>query len=524
MSSSHAPYGAEGARGVNGVNGAATRRGYKPRDGGKSPRRGSGRPGIALAIMLSAQLMIILDMTVVNIALPHIQANLHFSATSLSWVLNGYTLTSGGLLLLGGRAGDISGRRRTFIAGISLFTLASLAGGLSTTASLLIAARTLQGVGGALASPAVLALIVTSFPEGRERTRALGIYMGVITGGSSLGLVLGGVITEWLSWRWVLFINVPIGIAVVAVAPLFVGETPRLAGRFDLAGALTATTGVTALVYGFIRASVEGWGDHLALAAFGAAAILLALFVVNETRARQPITPLRLFADVSRAGSFVARLLLIAGMFGVFFFLTQFLQKIMGFSPIRAGVAFLPMTVALFAVSRLAPRLMPRFGAKPLMIAGMLPAIASMTWLSRVTPATGYWSGVFGPMMLLGLGMGLVFVPLTTASLAGVPAADSGAASGLVNMLQLVGGALGLGVLVAVYGTASRHAASHPLAGLTPFAQSQHVITHGMAAAFGFAAILNVCSLLVIVTLIRTRKLAPAAVPASKPQQEAVAS
>jgi EmrB/QacA subfamily drug resistance transporter len=474
--------------------------------------------------MLSAQLMIILDMTVVNIALPHIQANLHFSATSLSWVLNGYTLTSGGLLLLGGRAGDILGRRRMFIAGITLFTLASLAGGLATTAGLLIAARALQGVGGAFASPAVLALIVTSFPEGRERTRALGIYMGVITGGSSLGLVLGGVITEWLSWRWVLFINVPIGIAVVAVAPLFVGETPRLPGRFDLAGALTATAGVTALVYGFIRASSSGWGDHLTLVSFGAAAILLTLFVVTETRARQPITPLRLFTDVSRAGSFVARLLLIAGMFGVFFFLTQFLQKIMGFSPLRAGVAFLPMTIVLFAVSRLAPRLMPRFGAKPLMIAGMLPAIASMAWLSRVTPATGYWPDIFGPMVLLGLGMGLVFVPLTTASLAGVPAADSGAASGLVNMLQLVGGALGLGLLVAVYGTATRHAASHPQAGLTPFAQAQHVVTHGMATAFGFAAILNVCSLLVIVTLIRTRKLAPAAAPASKPREEAVAS
>jgi EmrB/QacA subfamily drug resistance transporter len=390
---------------------------------------------------------------VVNIALPRIQSNLHFSATSLSWVLNGYTLTSGGLLLLGGRAGDILGRRRMFVAGISLFTLASLAGGLSTTAGLLLAARAMQGVGGALASPAVLALIVTSFPEGRERTRALGIYMGVITGGSSLGLVLGGVITEWLSWRWVLFINVPIGVAVVAVAPLFVAETPRLPGRFDLVGALTATTGVTTLVYGFIRAAASGWGDHLALAAFGAAGVLLALFVVTETRARQPITPLRLFTDLSRAGSFLARLLLIAGMFGVFFFLTQFLQKIMGFSPLRAGVAFLPMTITLFAVSRLAPRLMPRLGSKPLMIAGMLPAIASMAWLSRVTPATSYWSGIFGPMLLLGIGMGLVFVPLTTASLAGVPAADSGAASGLVNMLQLVGGALGLGVLVAVYGT-----------------------------------------------------------------------
>jgi EmrB/QacA subfamily drug resistance transporter len=474
--------------------------------------------------MLSAQLMIILDMTVVNIALPHIQASLHFSATSLSWVLNGYVLTSGGLLLLGGRAGDILGRRGMFIAGISLFTLASLAGGLSTTASMLLVARVLQGVGGAMASPAVLALIITSFPEGRERTRALGIYMGVITGGSSLGLVLGGVITEWLSWRWVLFINVPIGVAVVAVAPLFVRETPRQPGRFDLAGALTATAGVSALVYAFIRAASSGWGDHLALASFGAAAALLVLFVLTETRARQPITPLRLFTDVSRAGSYLARLLLIAGMFGVFFFLTQFLQKIMGFSPIRAGVAFLPMTIALFGVSRLAPRLLPRVGTKPLMIAGMLPAIASMAWLWRVTPATGYWSGILGPMLLLGIGMGLVFVPLTTTSLAGVPAADSGAASGVVNMLQQVGGALGLGVLVAVYGTASRHAAAHPVAGLTPLAQSHYVLTHGMTAAFGFAALLDVCSLLVIVALIRTRGRSPAVVPSPRTQEKATAS
>jgi len=496
VSSSHAPHGADDAREVNGVDGGRTR---------------YGRPGVALAIMLSAQLMIILDMTVVNIALPHIQASLNFSATSLSWVLNGYTLTSGGLLLLGGRAGDILGRRRMFMAGISVFTLASLAGGLATTPGVLLAARALQGVGGAFAAPAVLALIVTSFPEGRERTRALGIYMGVITGGSSLGLVLGGVITEWLSWRWVLFINVPIGLAVVAVAPRFVAETPRLPGRFDLAGALTATAGVTALVYGFIRAAAEGWTDHLTLAAFGVAAVLLTLFVITETRARQPITPLRLFADVSRAGSFIARLLLIAGMFGVFFFLTQFLQKIMGFSPLRAGVAFLPMTVALFAVSRVAPRLMPLLGAKPLMITGMVPAIASMAWLSRVSPETGYWSGVFGPMLLIGLGLGLVFVPLTTASLAGVPAADSGAASGLVNMLQLVGGALGLGVLVAVYGTASGHAVS------------PHAVTHGIGAAFGFAALLNLCSLLVIIAMIRTRRLTPAPAPAPRPQ-EAVAS
>jgi len=473
--------------------------------------------------MLSAQLMIILDATVVNIALPHIQTSLRFSPTSLSWVINVYTLTFGGLLLLGGRAGDILGRRRVFLVGIGLFTLASLAGGLSTSAGMLLAARAVQGAGGALAAPAVLALIVSGFPEGRERTRALGIYMGVITGGSSLGLVLGGVITEWLSWRWVLFINVPIGIAVVAIAPLFVAETPRQEGRFDLAGAVTSTAGVASLVYGFVRAAASGWGNQLTLAAFGAAAVLLASFLAIESRARQPITPLRLFADASRSGSFIARLLLLAGMFGVFFFLTQFLQRVMGFSPLRAGVAFLPLTAALFVMSRTAPRLMPRLGAKPLMITGMLPAIVSLAWLSRVSPATDYWSGVFGPMMLLGIGMGLVFVPLTTASLAGVAPADSGAASSMVNVMQQVGGALGLAVLVAVFGTASRNAAAHPLPGLTVAAQGQHVLAHGMAAAFGLAAIFNVASLMVIVALIRARKLAPQRAEARE-EEPAIAS
>ncbi len=484
----------------------------------------TSRAGVALAIMLSAQLMIILDATVVNIALPHILTSLHFTRTSLSWVMNGYTLTFGGLLLLGGRAGDILGRRRVFLAGIALFTLASLVGGLSTSAGMLLAARAAQGVGGALAAPAVLALIVSGFPEGRERTRALGIYMGVITGGSSLGLVLGGVITEWLTWRWVLFINVPIGIAVVLIAPLFVAETPRQAGRFDLAGAVTSTAGVASLVYGFVRAAASGWGDHLALGAFGAAAVLLAAFLAIETRARQPITPLRLFADVSRSGSFVARLLLIAGMFGVFYFLTQFLQQVMGFSPLRAGVAFLPMTAALFGLSRTAPRLMPRLGAKPLMIAGMVPAVISLAWLSRVSPATGYWSGVFGPMVLLGIGMGLVFVPLTTASLAGVAPSDSGAASSMVNVMQQVGGSLGLAVLVAVFGTASRHAQQHPLPGLTAVAQEQHVLAHGMATAFGLAAILDLISLVVIVALIRARKLAPQRAEAREEEPAVTAS
>ena len=492
--------------------------------GRDAPRRGYGHRGIALIILLCAQLMVILDATVVNIALPEIERGLNFSATSLSWVMNGYTLTFGGLLLLGGRAGDILGRRRMFLAGVSLFTLASLAGGLATSAGLLLAARAAQGVGGALASPAVLALIVGSFPEGRERTRALAIYTGVITGGASLGLVLGGVITEWLSWRWVLFINVPIGLIALAAAPRFVTETPRQPGRFDVAGALTSTLGMASLVYAFIRAAASGWGDGLAAAAFVLAVVLLAAFLLTETRARQPITPLRLFADASRSGSYVARLLLVAGMMGMFFFLTQFLQDILGFSPLRAGIAFLPMTIMVFGVSRAAPRLMARAGPRAMMIAGMVPVIIGMAWLSRVSPGTGYWTGVIGPMVLLGGGMGTVFVPLTTASLAGVQPADSGAASSMVNVMQQVGGALGLAVLVAVYGTSTRDAARHPLPGATAAAQAHHVLAHGMATAFLLAAILDAVALIVIITLIRTRAPMPAPPRAAEAEEEALAA
>jgi len=452
------------------------------------PTRRRGRPGLALVIMLSAQLMIILDLTVVNIALPHIQTGLNFSAASLSWVLNAYTLTFGGLLLLGGRAGDILGRRRVFLAGIALFTLSSLAGGLATTDWMLLVARALQGVGGALASPAVLALVVGSFTEGRERTRALGIYSAVAMGGASLGLVLGGVITEWLSWRWVLFVNVPVGIVVLAVTPLFVTESARQPGRFDLTGAITSTGGMTALVYAFIRAAASGWGDRVAVAAFAVAVVLLGLFLLTEARARQPITPLRLFADLGRSGSYLARLLLVAGMFGMFFFLTQFVQEILGFSPLAAGVAFLPLTLTVFGVSRAAPRLIPRFGGTRLMLAGMLPVIAGMAWLAQVSAGTSYLAGILGPMLLLGTGMGLVFVPLTAASLAGVAPTDSGAASSMVNVMQQVGGSLGLAILVTVFGTAYRHAGGG----------AHHALVHGVSAAFSVAALFDVAALLVI--------------------------
>jgi EmrB/QacA subfamily drug resistance transporter len=458
--------------------------------------------GMTLAIVLCAQLMIILDMTVVNIALPSIARGLDFSAPSLSWVLNAYTLTFGGLLLLGGRAGDILGRRRVFMAGILIFTAASLAGGLATDPGWLLAARAIQGAGGAIATPAVLALITASFPEGRERTRALGLYTAVAMGGASLGLVLGGIITEWVSWRWVFFVNVPVGVAVLLAAPRFLGESQRRPGQFDLAGALTSTAGMAALVYGFIRAASDGWHDPVSLGAFGAAIALLGFFVLIESRAAQPITPLRLFASRSRSGSYLARLLLVAGMFGMFFFLTQFVQDILGFSPLQAGLAFVPMTAALFAVSRAAPRLVGHFPPKVLMVSGLLPVVTGMAWLARISPATRYLPGVLGPMLLLGIGMGVVFVPLTMASLAGVRPGDSGAASSMVNVTQQVGGSLGLAILVTVYGTASRNAVLGGRLHGDALAQARRAVVHGMASAFGAATVFDACALLVVIVAI----------------------
>jgi EmrB/QacA subfamily drug resistance transporter len=485
---------------------------------GRHDRPVRDRRTIALAVVLSAQLMIVLDMTVVNVALPSMATGLHLSATGLSWVLNAYTLTFGGLLLLGGRAGDVFGRRMVFMTGLGLFTLASLAGGLATSPGLLLAARAVQGAGGAIASPAVLATIVSSFPEGRERIRALGIFTAVTMGGASLGLVLGGLITQWASWRWVFFINVPVGIAVVAATPRLLARSHRLPGKLDLAGALTSTAGMSALVYGFINAASAGWSNRMTLGAFAAAIVLLGLFLFVESKAQEPITPLWLLRDRSRAASYVARLLLVGGMFGMFFFLTQFVQDVLGFSPLRAGLAFVPMTGALLAMSRLAPRLVPRFGPKPLMVVGLLPVLAGMTWLGQVSTGTGYVPGILVPMLLLGTGMGLAFVPLTMASLAGVPPQNSGAAASMVNVMQQVGGTLGLAILVTIFGSARRSAAAHPLPGATVADQARHVLVHGMATSFTSAAIFDAIALLVVIVAIRLR---PQAAPAG--QQAAVA-
>jgi EmrB/QacA subfamily drug resistance transporter len=466
---------------------------------------------IALALILTCQLMVILDATIVTIALPDIRSVLHFSPTSLSWVQNAYSLAFGGLLLLGARAGDILGRRRVLMAGVTVFTAASLLGGLAQSAEWLLIARGAQGVGAAIAAPSTLALLTSSFPEGPPRLRAIGLYSAVTSGGASVGLVLGGMLTDWASWRWSLFINVPIGIALVALAPRYLPETQPQHGRFDVAGAITSTAGMSALVYGFVRAASDGWSDSITVSAFVAGAALLAMFVAIELRADQPITPLRMFASRERSSSYVARLLLVGGMFGMFFFMTQFLQGVRDYSPLKAGFAFLPMTIALFAMVRVVPRVVSRIGAKRLLIAGEGVALVSMVWLSRITVGTQYWPQILVPMVLLGLGLGVAFIPLTTASLAGVAPRDAGAASGLVNVMQQVGGALGLGILVTVFGTSRRHAEQHPAAALSAAAQQHHDTAHAIASAFTGSAVFLALTFVVIVVAIRIR---PAAQPA----------
>jgi EmrB/QacA subfamily drug resistance transporter len=467
--------------------------------------------------------MVVLDATIVNIALPHIQDALSFSTTDLSWVLSAYTLTFGGLLLLGGRAGDILGRRRVFSIGILVFTLASLLGGLAQEPWQLLVARALQGVGGAIASPTSLALITTTFPEGPERNRAFGVFAAVSAGGGAIGLLAGGMLTEWLDWRWVFFVNAPIGVLIVVLTPLYISESAKHPGRFDISGALTSTLGMASLVYGFIRASEEGWRDSFTLASFAAAVVLLAAFVLIEKRAKEPITPLRMFADRNRSGTYLVMLSLAAAMLGMFFFIVLFVQNVLSYSPIESGLAFLPVTVAIIVGAGLSQQLLPVLGPKPFMITGSTLTGIGLFWQTLISPDSSYVSGVLGPMLLFGFGMGLNFVTLTLTAVSGVAQHEAGAASGLLNASQQVGGSLGLSILVTVFGTASRNEAEKQIpsfmAQATPeqkatFAKSKElpapwgheVLTQGISTAFTAAVAMAAVALLTAVLVIRVRK------------------
>ncbi|MGW5662620.1 MFS transporter [Streptomyces sp. NPDC003758] len=488
----------------------------------KAARR-EGRPGIALTVIAACQLMVVLDATIVNIALPHIQDALKFSTTDLTWVVSAYTLTFGGLLLLGGRAGDILGRRRVFMTGILLFTFASLLGGLAQEPWQLLAARALQGVGGAIASPTSLALITTTFAEGPERNRAFGVFAAVSAGGGAIGLLTGGMLTEWLDWRWVLFVNVPIGVLIAVLTPMYIGESERHPGRFDIAGALTSTAGMASLVYGFIRASEDGWRDSVTIGSFTAAVVLLLAFALIERRAREPITPLRMFADRNRSGTYVIMLSLAAAMFGMFFYIVLFVQNVLGYTPISAGVAFLPVTVAIVIGAGLSQRFLPVLGPKPFMMVGATLVTIGLGWQTLIKPDSSYVGGVLGPMLVFGFGMGLNFVTLTLTAVSGVAQHEAGAASGLLNATQQVGGSLGLSILTTVFGTASRDEAGKQLPKFLangtaeqkaefakthrlPAPWGNEVLAHGISTAFIPAAAMAILALVTASVVIRVRK------------------
>ena len=455
---------------------------------------------MVLGIILACYLMIIVDISVVITALPDIHRALDFSSAGLSWVQNAYALTFGGLLLLGARAGDILGRRRVFMAGIALFTVSSLVAGLAQSPAWLLAARAVQGIGAAIAAPSTLALLTITFREGIERTRAVAWYSAVAGGGASLGLVLGGVLTQWVSWRSGLFINLPIGIALIWLAPRYLPETEREPGRFDLAGAASSTLGMSAVVYGFVRAASEGWDDRLTITAFAAGVALLAAFVITEMRAEQPITPLRLFASRERSGAYAARILVVSGMYAMFFFLTQYFQGVSGFSPLEAGAAFLPMTLLVFTMVQVLPRIAPRLGNTRLLIGGLAVALIGMTWLTQIGDSTPYFPQIALPLLLLGIGMGTALTPLTSAGIAGVAPEDAGAASGVVNTAHQVGGALGISVLVTVFTAAGG-------------TQNAHELAHGVASAITGSVVFLALGLLVVLAVIARPRRSPLAEP-----------
>jgi len=402
--------------------------------------------------------MVVLDATIVNIALPSMGDYFHKSQTSMTWAVNAYTLAFGGLLLLGGRSGDLLGRRKMFIVGLGLFTAGSFIGGVAPNFQLLLAGRIIQGLGGAISSPTALSLVTTEFEEGQARTRAFAVYAAVSGAGAALGLLLGGILTEYLSWRWVLFVNVPIGVGLMIGAFMYLHESERHRGRFDLVGAVLSVAGMVGIVYGFIHAANDGWGNGITVATLVAGVVLLAAFFLYEMHTDDPMLPLGVVRDRNRGGAYLVMLIVGAGMFGMFYFVTYFVQQVIGFSALRAGFAFLPVSLVIGVVSQIVSKLMPRTGPKPLIVTGTVLLTAAMLWYSRVDASSGYWNTFFPGMVVMAIGMGFIFVPLTTVAVSRVRHTEAGAASAMLNVGQQVGGAIGLSVLATVAATAGRHA------------------------------------------------------------------
>jgi len=458
-----------------------------------------------LAIVAVIQFMVVLDASVVNVALPNIQRDLGFSQQNLSWVLNAYTLLFGGFLLLGGRAADRLGRRRLFMAGTALFAIASLACGVSQSEATLLIARGAQGLGGAMVSPAALSIILTTFAEGSERNRALAIWGAIAGAGGAVGLLLGGVIVEALSWRWVFFVNVPIGAAVLLLSPRILPESRAEGARggYDVEGATTITVGTMALVFTLIKANDWGWGSVRTLAGFALAAALLVAFVWIERRHENPLVPLRIFSNRSLAAADATVLLLVAGLFAMFFFCTLYLQQVLGYNALKTGVAYLPLSAAIIGSSGIASRVADRLGPKPVLVGGMIIAAVGFVLFTRLDADGDYAGRVLPAMIVIGIGFGMSFVPATIAATSGVAPEDSGLASGLLNTTQQVGGSLGLAVLSAV-------STSRTTSALEDGSTLPAALTHGFTAAFTVSAFLCAAAAVLAAVLLPGRRREPA--------------
>src|SRR4051812_23627530 len=462
------------------------------------------RRWIALILLCVAQFVVVLDASIVNVALPSIGRALDFSQTNLPWVVNAYVLTFGGFLLLGGRMADLLGRRRVFMGGLVLFALASLVGGFAQSDTWLIAARAVQGLGAAILSPAALSIVTTTFRDGAERNRALGVWGAVAGSGGAAGVLLGGVLTEYVGWEWVLWVNVPIGIGAALLAPALIGES-RSEGEmrsFDVAGAVTVTAALSILVYALVDATNAGWGSTQTVGLLAVSAVLLAAFVVIEHRSKDPLVPFGIFRLRTLTGANVVGVLVGASLFSMFFFISLYMQQVLGFSAIKAGLSYLPLAVTIILSAGIASQLVTRVGFKPVLLAGLAFIAAGLVWFGQVSVGGSYVSDILGPSLLAGAGLGFSFVPVTIAAVAGVPGREAGLASGLINTSQQVGGALGLAVLATIANTRTDHLMSQ--AGGNR-AELPNALTEGFQAAFLTGAGLALLGFVLALVLITQR-------------------
>ncbi len=460
---------------------------------------------LALGVIAIAQLMVVLDASIVNIALPSAQRDLHIAVADRQWVITAYTLAFGGLLLLGGRITDFFGRKRIFIVGLVAFAAASVLGGIAPNAGLLFAARAAQGAAGALLAPAALSLITVTFTEAKERARAFGVYGAIAGGGAAIGLILGGALTE-VSWRLCLFVNVPIAlIAAVAAIPVVRESRAGGAAHYDIPGTLTVSLGLVSLVYGFTKAAEQGvgWSDPLTVTLLVAAVVLLVAFVAIEARSKHPLLPLRVPLERNRGGSFLAALLIGGGLFAMFLFLTFYFQGTLGYSPVKSGFAFLPFSAGIIVAAGIASQLLPRVGPRNLMLVGLLLAALGLLYLTQISPAASYLSHVLPAELLLSVGMGLNFVPLSSTALIGVDNADAGVASALVNTSQQVGGSLGTALLSTLFATSVADYGKAHFRGVPSPAQLQDGLVHGYTTAFAYGAGLLALAFVSVALLVR---------------------